>query len=275
MKKKMVIIIPVAILVLIGLAFGIFKGVEYFSNESTSSTKASGNYKKDKKKKDKTEETVEEETVEEEELIPISIDDDLAKKAFDMIDIWHASDMGISDKFFSGNTVSVNDLSNEEKMFLTLYYYDKQYYIETCNPGPTTKIAYTDLEHSFFEDSSYLEEYKKNPKNVWEYELKYEEPNFSAFGMSCDGGVFSDVMLKKLVAASKGEKTLTIDVKFAYLEFSETGNYDAYDNVEAEGNPLEIDISDADFNKDYKSVRFTFKIDGSNLYFVQASAINQ
>lgn len=215
----------------------------------------------------------------------IDIKDEMVQKAFKMIDVSYFENVliNIVQDFYSGKELNVDDLTDEQKMFLILNYYTNVHDYYMCSDE--FEVKEEDLNNLYFEDNKYLSYFKNNVLDTAGYfAIKYDK-NFLVNTNGCYGveGPTS-VYNVNLEKASKSEDKLLIKVRMAYLyqdleTFDENENafYSVgYNNLDAKGEAIQekiYDPSEIEWSK-YNLYQFEFKIDNDNLYFIGVKLVS-
>lgn len=224
-----------------------------------------------------------EEEVKEEVFVDLDSEDELSQRGFDMINVEYFENVvsNIAEVLYSGEEVKAIDLSDEQKMFLTLNYYNKLkgYYI--C--GDEYEVKIDDLKKLFFESDNFIGTFKRNTEvNVGYFTLQYNK-NFAVQTMGCYGmeGPTSTYEIK-FDSAKKSDERLLVNVRMAYL-YKDIDTYDekhetfyaiGYKDMKATNKVQDKILDDEDISwEDYNVYQFEFKIDGDNLYFNKVSLV--
>ena len=280
-KQTRLIIVLVAIIIVLVFALGFVLGTK--NNKILINPDTTKEIKETKKEK---EEIVKDSKPEEDKKIE-KIDDELAKKAYEII----PKGYGLAEGFYQGKKIDLTTINSEYKFAWLLSTMPKKYDIPVCS-DKYLELTQEELKNnSIFEDNSFIEEEAKkglNEKkdysekdvyisNFW----KYEKGKFFVNNTNCDGRGTGPQDFEEFAYDSykKEDNELYINVRFAYFkpvfpdnwDGIEQLKYDIYDSYEEKANLIykEYDVRDFEFDLDDKNsviYQFTFKIDGEKLY---------
>lgn len=213
----------------------------------------------------------------------LDLDDELVVRAYEMINVEYFENIisHVMEVLYSGEEVKSSDLTDEEKMFLTLNYYTKLKAYYMCSDE--YEVSIDELSKLYFENDSFIGGFKRNTAvDVGYFNILYGNKSFKVNTMGCYGmeGPTSQYKVK-LDKAEKIDNKLIIYTRLAYL-YQDIDTFDeekdtfyavGFDNLEAKGEKIQDKIySEEEINwGDYKLYQFEFKIDNDNLYFSKVS----
>lgn len=215
--------------------------------------------------------------------ISISKDDHLVKQALSYFQYSINDKKELMQKVFDNNTdqITVDDLTNEEKMFLVLEEYDRLN--DGCiysQIGRLCSFTKDDIKNLVFNNTDFIDTYMENRKyaSILGIDLIYNANIFQAQG-SLNASEEKRVVYFNVTEAKKNDTELIIDFTMAYLEFTydEENNeiITYYQNI-ADENCLLTKVNDSlertDFgNLDetlFNKFRYTLEINEDNVYFI-------
>lgn len=204
------------------------------------------------------------------------------KRAMSYISFHPDLNENLVEKLFDKNTsiIKVEDLTKEEKMFLTLERYSS---LNSGNIYYTDKVQFSeeDLENLVFEDNAFIKDFKEEKKEFIiedNINLSYDNGLFTATGKP--GNDFtSRVLYPDIIKAEKKDNQLIIDFRVAYLTFDQLEEkidkeiVYYYNELKADKPILEKEIKPSpDYNfgpldENYTKYRYTLKLERRNVYF--------
>lgn len=195
-----------------------------------------------------------------------SLNEDLIKKLYD----------------YNTNKIDVNDLTNDEKLFLTLQKYNNDHRknciyhnLNTCN------INENELENLLFNNNDFLNEYKISGKefNIEDnIDLTYDDKIFKVNGKATEEAT-TKIVYKDIISARKNDRILEIDFYIAYISFDFKMDSPEYEDIlyykyiddlspiDVKYNQLKEETDFGKLNNKYNSFRLSFLIDNDKIYF--------
>ncbi len=217
-------------------------------------------------------------------FVEINQNDEMVKEVLDSFDFITSLNENLIKKLYDLNDtkIEVADLTNDEKMFLTLQKYnimhDKRCLYHNEN---ICSINEADLKGLLFEQDDFIEEYKI-PRKYFNIEnnidLMYNHNIFQVKGEATED-IDTKIMYKDFIAARKKESIIEIDFRIAYLlfdykmeksEYEDVLFYKELDDEEPLETKYDVLKSESDFGKlddKYNAYRLSFLIEGDKLYF--------
>lgn len=214
--------------------------------------------------------------------------DELVTKALKTLDIDYSFDSEVLKTLYSGKKVTSETLTNEQKMFMSIYMYQDEILKRSsvCSEN-FKKFELTQEQLSaIFEDNSYLKDYKKTKEQeAIMYYVNYENETYKISTPWC-GSILSPFTIVTFENAEKNEDILTVNVKMVYFDVkdvTEEGNviYETHKTVDAKSPVVETieenentDLKLSFDKSKYNTYKATYKIVDKNIKFISIEQTN-
>ncbi len=280
-KETSLIFVLVAIIIILVFVLGFVLGTKH------NKTLINQDDVKESQKEEKEKEEFVTDSKPEEEIIGDTVDEELAKKAYEII----PKGYGLAEGFYQGKKIDLTTIDSTYKFAWLLSTMSKKYDIPVCSDKYLELTQEELRNNSIFEDNSFIEEAKKglNKNNYYSekdiyisYFWKYENGKFFVNDTNCDGRGTGATAFELFEYDSNKihDNTLELFVRFGYFEPSIEDyekNYFAYDIKDSYAKNAKVLKKDFDGKIDYDSdnnllnishamYKFTFKIEGEKLY---------